>query len=275
MPYTPKAGDTVYSIDGGMALYVSTAKGGGYIVQPLIEDGDGVTEPESYYADGVEIWHSVYQEPPQPKMDAEIKAQQQKLAAIKAEIADLDRQRRQSMADQHAVRERLQQHEALRYVDDFLNARITHYVTEVEGVITVMDSKAFNAHRSFSYSERVLTLFASVRHDAKALDWRIKVDNGYSGQREIWFFPDEEKARAQALAMLAEKTARAVATLRRDGQTYEAERVMNNAKSLGVEPSADLLAAYREHQIKVARAAVETAQAQAANAQAKLAALGA
>ena len=81
-PYTPKAGDEIYNLHGEIGLYVSRAKGGGHIVQPLFEDGDGVTEPESHYADGVAIWPRVYKEPPQPMLDKAIAEQQARLAAL-------------------------------------------------------------------------------------------------------------------------------------------------------------------------------------------------
>ena len=98
-----KAGDTVYSADGGVAIYVAHARGGGHIVQPLIEDGDGFSEPESHYVDGVEIWPNCHRKPPQPKLDAEIRAQTEKLAALRREIYEAECTKREAQRDGAAL----------------------------------------------------------------------------------------------------------------------------------------------------------------------------
>lgn len=114
--HTPQAGDTVYNAEGEIALYVSTAMGGGYIVQPMIEDGDGVTEPEGYYADGVALWPRVYKEPPQPMLDQAIAEQQARLALLRGEVRQLEQQKREAERDQSALKERLAMHQALAQV---------------------------------------------------------------------------------------------------------------------------------------------------------------
>lgn len=269
-PYTPRAGDTVYGHDGAMAIYVSPAQGSGHIVQPLIQDGDGVTEPESYFADGVAIWPSVYPSAPLQKLDAEIAAKAEKLEALRREIAQAEQERHKSLRDQQAVRDRLKTHEALVYLDDFLNAKITHYVVEVDGQLKILDTEAFGKERSFGYSERVLSLVAAVRGGKNALDWSIKIENGY-GSREISAFPDEEKARAHAHALITEKMTKAAASLRRDGYLSTAESALRNAQALGMEPLPELLAAIRDCHIKVAQQKAEAARKSLAEAEAVLA----
>ncbi len=273
MSYTPKAGETVYSNNGAMAVYVSQAQGGGHIVQPLIEEGDGVTEPESYYADGVAIWPSVYREAPRQKLEAEIAAQAEKLATLRREVAEAERQRMQATIDQRAVRERLAQHEALLYLDDFLNAKITHYVLELDGQVQVLDSEAFNKQRGLGYSERVLTLIARVSDGKTALRWFIKTPDGVGG-REIASYPDEQAARAQAHALVTEKMKEALRQLRQ-GYSYGLDAAMSNAKALGMPVLPELLDLVREPRIKAAQKAAEMARETLATAEKQLQALGA
>lgn len=198
MSYIPKAGDTVYSHDGAMALYVSTAKGGGYIVQPLIEDGDGISEPDGLYADGVDIWHSVYPKPPQPKLDAEIAAQVERLAGLRREIAESERLKRETTANQREVLERLKQHEALRYVDDMISGRMPPLCVEFPGyhppkIVSTSDALR-NPDFKRDYREpafKLLTLFGDSKGD---LQWRINAYRDGSGNwGEVVFVATEEE----------------------------------------------------------------------------------
>jgi len=265
-PQPVKAGETVYSHIGEMAIYVTQAKGGGHIVQPLIADGDGVTEPESYFPDGVALWPSVYSSAPRQKLDAEIAAKSERLAALRREIAQAELERQKSLRDQQAVRDRLAAHEALVYLDDFLNAKITHYVVDLDGQIQVLDTAAFCQKREFGYSERVLTLTASVRNGQTTLAWRIKNDSGYSS-REINAFPDEEKARAFALSLITERMKKVAADLRRDGYVSNADHALTNAKALGIEPLPELVDAINDKALKDAKAKAEAARKSLAEAE--------
>lgn len=179
-----QAGDTVYSIDGAMALYVSTAKGGGYIVQPLIEDGDGYSEPAGLYADGVEIWPTVYTSPPQPKLESEIAAQQERLTALRGEVADLERQKREAARDQRDVAERLKQHAALKYIDDMIAGRMPPlcvcFGLYPPSIVPSADAMK-NPDHERSYREpafKLLTLFGDSNGD---LQWRLNQYRDGSG----------------------------------------------------------------------------------------------
>lgn len=266
MSYTPKAGDEVYSSAGELGLYVSLANGGGHIVQPMIEDGDDVNEPASHYVDGVALWPNVYRQPPRPMLDDAIAQQQQKLAALRREVAEAEAQKFLALSDQRAVMERLKQHKELQYVDDFLNATITHYVVEVDSRVRVMDSLAFSQERSFGYSERLLTLAARVDNNCKSLKWIVKTDGVYSGQREIYAFPGAEPAMEKARELVTLKMKKAAADVA-SGYGYGADNALADAMAIGMEPLPELVQALRDRGIREAQEQLKkaTEQAQAAN----------
>lgn len=202
MSRTPKAGDTVYSVNGQMAMYVSTANGGGHIVQPLIEDGDGVSEPESHYADGVDIWPTVYLEPPKPKLDAEIARQQEKLTALRVEVSELERQKREAAQGQREVKERLAQHTALRYIDEMVAGRVPplcvrFHAYRAPEIIPTADALK-NPDRDRSYREpafKLLTLFGSSAGD---LQWHVNHYSDGSGQwTELHFVATQDEGLAE------------------------------------------------------------------------------
>lgn len=270
MSYTPKPGDEVYSPDGELGIYVSPATGGGHIVEPMVEDGDGVNEPVSYYAEGVAIWQAAHRQPPRPMLDQAIAQQQEKLAALRREISEIEQQKRTAAASHREILERLKQHEQLRYVDDFLNKAITHYVLEIEGVVQVLDSKAFSEHRGFGYSERLLTLWAHVDRQGTSLRWTVKVDSGYSDQREIHAFPGIDPAMEKARELVTLKMKKAVNEVAAP-YGHSASLAIKSAKSLGMEPLPELLQALRDREIREAQALLDKATKDADAARAALA----
>ena len=263
-------GQTVYNVDGRQAIYV-TRVDGGHIVQPLYEDGDGVTEPGSYYAEGVDLWTAVHATAPREKLQADIAMATKKLAALRHEISEAEMQRLQSQRGQREVIERLKQHEALCYLDEFLNAQITHYVLQDEGQWVVMDSAAFNATRSVGYSERVLSLYARVNSKGTALSWQVKHSD--IGGREIFAFPDANKAVAKLQEIVTAQMQEVVSTLRRGGTVYNDASLIKHVLALGMQPLPELVELLRARDTKAAQEALKAAQDAAAKAQQKLAAL--
>lgn len=265
------SGDRVYNAGGRAALYV-TEVSGAHVVQPLIEAGDGDDGPLWEDVDGVALWPEVYREPPRQKLDDEIAKVRAQLIELRSEVGTLSAQKREAQRDMADVLERLKQYEALRYLDQFLHAEITHYVSEVEGQIVVQDAKAFNEATGLSYHERVLSLWAQVRDRSKTLQWKIKAD---FGERDIWAFPDAEKAHVKAAEIVAARMRDELNILRRGGTSFRCDAVLKNARSLGVEPLPELVEIQRSNQLKSAQAAVENARNTFDKAQATLAALSA
>lgn len=204
--HTPKAGDTVFNAGGEMGLYVSTAKGGGYIVQPLIEDGDGVTEPECHYADGVAIWPKVYKEPPQPMLDQSIAEQQARLSALRSEVRTMEQQRREAERYQSALKERLAMHQALARIDDLLSGRVTHYVVDRSENSNhnwvVVSAEEFFKLRTH-YSTVAMTLHVSLHSGSRSvIQWKFSANPERDAGRDAFAFMSEADARAKVTELV-------------------------------------------------------------------------
>jgi hypothetical protein len=204
--YVPKAGDTVYNVEGEMAFYVSTAKGGGYIVQPLIEDGDGVSEPEGHYADGVAIWPRVYKEAPQPMLDQAIAEQHARLALLRGEVRAMEQQKREAERDQTAMKERLAMHQALVRLDDLLSGRVTHYVVDRSDNSNknwvVVPAEEFFKLRTH-YSTVAMTLHCSLHSGSRSVvQWKFSANPDRDAGRDAFAFMSEAEAREKVAELV-------------------------------------------------------------------------
>lgn len=200
---TPKAGETVYSIHGEMAIYVSRAKGGGHIVQPLIDGGDGFSEPDGQYVDGVALWPSVYREPPQPMLDESIAAQEARLAILRGEVRAMEKQKSDAEREQSGLMARLKQQAALRYVDDLIAGRLPPLCVRFHNyqqpdIVPVADALN-NPDADRSYREpatKLLTLFGNAGSD---LQWRLNRYHDGSGhwETELYFVSSQDEGVAE------------------------------------------------------------------------------
>lgn len=277
MAPTPiKAGDTVYSTDGGMALYVAHALGGGHIVQPLIEDGDGITEPESHYADGVEIWPTCHREPPQLKLDAEIRAQTEKLAALRREVAEVERTKRETEREGAALRERLGMHAALASLDDLLSGRVTHYVIDNSENSNkrwelVTAEKFYELRRH--YTTASLTLVSTFNMRGASVQWKFS-HNASSNEagRDAFAFTSEAEARAKVVELVTHEVTE---TAKHASSAYWLSQRIAWCRKQGVEPPADSVQKLADMERSEAESAAKKARDELARAQAKLDALSA
>lgn len=273
-PYIPQAGDTVYNAEGEIALYVSTAMGGGYIVQPMIEDGDGVTEPEGYYADGVALWPRVYKEPPQPMLDQAIAEQQARLALLRGEVRQLEQQKREAERDQSALKERLAMHQALARLDDLLSGRITHYVIDKSDHSqhnwAVVPADEFFTLRT-NYSVVSLTLHANLYSASKSVQWKFSAsaDSDDRG-RDAFAFTSEEEARAKVVELVHASLLEAA---KHTSGAYWLRHRVQWAATQGVEVPAEVSAKLAAMERAEASDAAEKARKALADAQEALAKL--
>ncbi len=260
MPHIPKAGDTVYNVDGEMALYVSAAKGGGHIVQPLIQDGDGVTEPESHYVDGVALWPQVYREPPQPMLDQAIAEQQARLALLRGEVRALEQQKREAERDQSALKERLAVHQALARLDDLLSGRVTHYVIDKSEnsnhnwvVVPAAEFFGLRTH----YSTVSLSLHTSLYSSSRgAVQWKFAAAPDRDAGRDAFAFMSEAEARAKVTELVH---ASLQETAKHASNSYWLRQRIQWADAQGVAVPDDV----RQKLIQLERTDAEQAQAKA------------
>lgn len=273
----PKAGDEVYNVHGEMGLYVASAKGGGHIVQPLIEDGDGVTEPQGHYVDGVALWPNVYREPPRPMLDEKIAEQEARLAMLRGEVRAIEAQKRQLETDQRAMKDRLALHEQLTWIDDLLAGRFTHYLVK-EGdysdfwiVKTAEDFRKDRAH-----SQVRMQLWVSTHERGESFAW--KVISGSAGDRfddksyGVIPFKNEADAIAKRDQFLSELLAARVADHHNTG-SHRLRPVVQRCQVVGMIVPADVLEDLRQRELREAQAEAEKTRLAVAAAEQRLAAL--
>lgn len=121
-----KQGDTVYSDFGQQAQYVAKS-GDGHIVLPLVEaySGDG-EESYDHVCDPTQ-WRAVFTEPPVVKYSDELKALHGKLDAAREQLRAVQTEIATAQRDNGDLLTRLKKMEPLRYIEDFLDNKITHY----------------------------------------------------------------------------------------------------------------------------------------------------
>lgn len=275
MNYTPKAGDEVFNADGEFGLYVSPAKGGGHIVQPMLEDGDGVTEPAGHYVDGVALWPNVYRQPPQPMLDAKIAEHQRRLSTLRDEIRSAEQQRREMEADQRAMKDRLALHQQLTWIDDLLAGRFTHYVvkeSDYGDFWVVKTAEDFRKDRSGSQVR--MQLWVSTHDRGESFAWRVIQDSpgGRFDDKSYGVIPCKSEAEAitKRDEFLAELLTRRVADHYNAG-SHNLRNVVQRCQAVGMAVPADVLENLRQRELREAQAEAEKTRLAVAAAEKKLA----
>jgi hypothetical protein len=277
--YIPKAGDLVYNMSGEMALFVIPAKGGGYIVQPLIQDGDGISEPEGHYVDGVCIWLAVYKEPPQPMLDAKIAEQEARLAMLRGEVRAIEQKKRDLEADQRAMKDRMALHEQLTWIDDLIAGRFTHYLVkdgDYSDYWSVKTTKDFRNDRI--HSQVRMQLWVSTHDCGETFLWKVVA--GSSGDRfddksrGVIPFRSEAEAVAKRDEFLAELLAKRTAD-HPNTSSNNLRNVVQRCQTVGMTVPAAVLEDLRARELREVQVEHERCQAALDATQQRLKALAA
>lgn len=198
-------GDTVYLSNGSEAVYMA-AHGKHHLVRRLFETVDG--EGETRTTEGqIEEWSGVFTEPPVAKVHAEVAALLAQRQALASEVGLLRMQKREAEADTTSLKARLQEHEALRRVDDFLAGRFEWVVVSSYGLPKVKPrDEALKTTDSYDRERyRLLTLYGGSKGD---LSWHLNRYSDHSGNNEeVWLCFTEEEARQKVQALYDEAVA--------------------------------------------------------------------
>jgi len=120
-----EAGQTVYSEHGERAEYV-TASGDGHIVRPIVESYDDEFGESYDHVCDPAVWRHVFPVEPVAKFSNELKTLHEQITVAKAERSKMegeDWQRQRERA------EKLKRFAILDGLEDFIDGKITHYVT--------------------------------------------------------------------------------------------------------------------------------------------------
>ena len=277
--WSPSRGDEVYDEHGQAGYYVARAKGGGHIVQSIIEDGgDGYSEPGGSYIGEPMRWNEIFRKPPVARLEsriAELEAERDKVCAeVKAA-----RQAKQDLeAERRAMKERLDLHEQLTWIDDLLAGRFTHYLVKESDYghnWMVMTAEDFRAKRNLSQVR--LQLWVSTYDRTDSFQWRVV--QGSSGDRfddkgkGVIPFKSEEEAIVKRNEFLLE-TMRELAEVHANAGSHGLDDAVRRAIAFGLEVPADIAENLRERKAREVAVELEKAQAALAAAFARAEAAG-
>lgn len=276
--WEPKRGDEVYDEHGQAGYYVARAKGGGHIVQTIIEDGgDGYSEPGGSYVGEPMRWHEIFRKPPVAKLESRIAELEAECNKVRMDLKVLRDERQMLEDQQRAMKERFALHAQLLWIDDLLLGRFTHYLvkdSDYGDYWTVMTAQDFREKRN--YSQVRLQLFVSIHDRTDHFQWRVI--QGSPGDR----FDDKSKgvipfkSEAEAIAKRNEfllETMRQRAAAHASASSVHLEEVVRRAISFGVEIPEDIVDNLRDRKAREAQQELEKAQAALAAAVAKAEAL--
>lgn len=200
MTTNPSAGDIVYSATGRAAEYIAY-NNGMHIVRSLY----GHEDHEIEYGD-VEEWQKCFLnadtaceklETRVADLDSEIHKKRQELNSIQSQIYEANKDEKERIS-------RLKQHEALAYIDDYLDGQITHYVAEHDyyGTYAILP---FDAHEEDygrgSTKFRMLSLVPTKNWQSIAWVLSGYHDGGGSSVR-VWPCKSEAEATVKAKELL-------------------------------------------------------------------------
>lgn len=266
IPTTPPPLDTiVYSRSGHRAKYICSVVGpycSEHFVKPEIEFGLPDGDVDSSF-EGAAVWHEFFLSPPREVIDKEIAALEEKAAALRAEVIQLDQEKSAAEREVVARKARLAQHAQLKQLDDFITKGVTCYVMDRKyGELEIVDfknTKSDYGDRSF----RLLSLFGDSKGQ---LNWGLNRYSDGSGDT-IECIPCAN--REDATAAVAELLNRRWAEWRENGRGYIAAYA-KVANQHGVSVPEDVLAQIAKDETEAKQKNLERAEKAFVDAQAAL-----
>lgn len=276
MSKTFKPGDIVWNTRGQQGRYVARVDDG-HVVQPCYVDGfDGDADPPEVYVEGCEVWPTVHDKEPRAVVAPGIAELEQRLAALRREIAEAEALKLQADRDTRAVKERLAEHDALQHLDGLLNNTVTHYVVQRpkdDGKQwAVLTAQEFHAIPPYGYRERYLTLWAHCQAGKTALQWKLSI-GGTDGTREVYPFTNEADARAKLVEIVTTAAIKAIPKQLDGAYAFDLLTAIDTCQRSGVNPPAEAVAAMAEIRRLQAEKSLANARTALMNAEAELAKL--
>lgn len=260
----PVAGDEVYDIHGRAASYI-TNSAHGHVVEAIYEtddDGPSYGKPE--------VWKEVFRSPPTAKLHGEIAELEARLSATRAELYQVQEQRRTEDREYAARAAARKQFAQLQKLDDYIAGKITHFVVvaDYSEQLSIEEFESFIKSDENRY-ERKLRLLSLYGDSKGNLSWHVdRYSDGSSSSNHGFYWPatSYEEALQKANEWLCgryEEVRKAEPGRRGRALTYAA-----SAEKLGLAVPDDIAAwvaemkeAQRESNLKSARAELVKAQA--------------
>lgn len=239
-----------YLKNGQAVEVLSEVPGVGFVVDPYLEDQDtGVT----WLSGSPKIVRKVYDSVPIDHLHAEYKSLQDKIDAMKLELAVLSNDMRDSEKERKRILERLNQLPHLKRIEDFIDGKFTHVVVEQYGKIYVKDKESLydqsdRAWRRGPGKIKLVTLFGD---SAGNLEWNINryTDGSGFGECVAFFCQSEEEAKNRAAEIIAMRLKQTLA----EAKGRYLGDLIESAERIGIEVEEQYLQAHRAASIEQAK----------------------
>jgi len=201
VPVQFNPGDSAFTVEGQAVTFIAKVDDG-YCVRPVFEDEDG--QP---YEDGTPIVvRHIYSTPPTERLNQEVLKLNEQIAAKREELAGLQLgiKLTQKSIEQRVAS--IKRHEGLGLLEDFLEGRITHFVSKNYGPPVIQEfKKALETPDEDRYARvrplRLLSLFGKTNGD---LAWGLnRYSDGSGDHSDVYPCLSLDDAKAKARELMA------------------------------------------------------------------------
>lgn len=183
--FTPKAGDEVFSLNGQRAEYACSIPGEGHIVRPIYE---GMGDEDAPFVGEATTWSRIFSKPPTEVLHKEVQELTDETVRLNEELSKMREDRRSLDTDYKARMAKLQRHEKLKRLEDFLDGKLTHYAKFPEygapRVGLIADEKSGDERHTNDL--KLLSLFGKSKGD---IAWMLNRYYDGSGSNKIDVVP--------------------------------------------------------------------------------------
>jgi vacuolar-type H+-ATPase subunit H len=276
MTTTFTQGQTVCLLDGHQCRFISEAPGG-FIVEKLYDvHDDEEGEPYEEFS-APQFEQQVFATAPEPRFDTAIQSKRKQVASLNEEIQAHQKAVNELRLEKHELTQqketekqlmaRLSRYEALQYLEDIIEKRMTHAVTLTDYSVSVMTIEAAlrvaddDRESSYSRDVKLLALYGKTGGD---LQWGVhKYSNHYGGHVEIRLFKSLDEAFEFAKLAMAARFVKVMSEKHRDSLIEDAIKCAIKIGADVPQDAKNLLAGIKAEKEQVALRSAEAALSKA------------
>lgn len=256
---------TVYLDDGTEAEIVTTTERGTHLVRPVIRYSDEYSEYEEVAEQIIEV-QRIHDKPPVKKYSDEIERAKADLVALKDEKQEVARVLAETKNDHAELLKRAETDEAVKYVFDFIDGKITHFISKDYRRYRILTlEEALIDDSDYHKDIRLLTLSGKQGHQG-IITWEMnRYRDGSGSNSRVWPFRSYDEAFAELQRILTVEADEVVTKY----QQYQAEQIAESAKACGIKLSSEFMALHLDQKMKAKQQRVEKMRADLAKVEAE------
>jgi hypothetical protein len=173
-----KHGQIVYNRAGVRAEFITQVNEGTYLVRPEIEINGWEGEIETDWGNITE-WNEIFPKPPTEVLDKDILEKHKYLEELTNKARLLHSKISEAETAIRAQKDKFVRHEKLKYLEDFIDGKVTHYVKlNYHGIQIAEHGKEICEDDKYDRNLRLVTLYGNSKGD---LAWNLNQYRDGSG----------------------------------------------------------------------------------------------